>query len=69
MNEKEIKDIIFNIILCNNESHRYWISDDEYFLLKHRIREEKEKLYKIWMTDEDIDNEIYLFIDTYLDLD
>ena len=40
---KEKEDALFKLILCNNETHRFWLSDD------------------------DIEEEIDLYLDTYLD--
>ena len=64
---KEKEDALFKLILCNNETHRFWLSDDERKRLEKEIKIQTEKLHNFWLSDNDIEEEIDLFLDTYLD--
>ncbi len=64
---KEKQDALFSLILLNNETHRFWLSDAERERLEKWIKEQTEKLHSYWLSDTDIEQEIDLIIDTYLD--
>lgn len=64
---KEKQDAIFNLILYNNESHRFWISDTERERLEKGIKKQTEILYSYWLSDADIEQEIDIFMESYLD--